>query len=303
LGNILKAHVALFVVNAIYAANYTVAKEVMPTYMEPFGFILLRVSFAALLFLSIPKPPIIQGKSVSVRLIPRKDWLRFMACGFFGIACNQLLFFKGLNWTTPIHASLIMTATPILVLVMSAIILRERITKQKMLGIAMGLTGAIWIILSKGNVSASAEGVFGDLLVFLNASSYAIYLVLVKPLLIKYNPWMVIKLVFCFGFLFVFPVGIGEFSETNWAAIPLNIWLAIAFVLIFVTFLTYLLNTFALSVVQPSVVSIYIYLQPLLASFIAIAALRDQFEWIQPASAILIFAGVYLVSRPRRQIL
>lgn len=271
--------------------------------MEPFGFILLRVSFAALLFLAIPKPPLIQGKNIPLRNIPGKDWLRFFACGFFGIACNQLLFFKGLNWTTPIHASLLMTATPILVLIMSAIILHERITPRKMLGIALGLAGAVWIILSKGAVDVSSDSILGDLLVFINATSYAIYLVLVKPLLIKYNPWQVIKLVFCFGWIFVFPVGIGEFSAIVWSDIPLKIWFFIGFVLLFVTFLTYLLNAFALSIVQPSVVSIYIYLQPLLASFIAIAAMRDQFEWVQLLTAALIFAGVYLVSRRSRQIL
>ncbi len=302
MNTVIKAHVALFAVNAIYAANYTVAKEVMPQFIEPFGFILLRVSFACALFLLLPAPRFMSGLKSRLSDIPSADRWRLFACGFFGIACNQLLFFKGLNWTTPIHASLIMTSTPVLVLIMSAIILGQRITLLRLAGIALGLAGAVWLILSKGSVDTSLDGFRGDLLVFINAASYAVYLVLVKPLLLKYHPWLVIKLVFCSGFVFVFPAGLGELMQVEWHTFPLRIWMFVLFVLLLVTFLTYLLNIYALSVVQPSIVSVYIYLQPLLATAIALAAARDHFEPVQLLSAVLIFAGVYLVSLPARSL-
>ena len=285
------AHIALFLVALFYAANYTVAKEVMPTYVPPFGFILLRVVFAVSVFWLLFAA--FRGERME-----RKDLGRAALAGLLGVALNQLLFFKGLNWTYPIHASLLMTTTPILVLIAGAIILKERITLTKVLGIAIGAAGAILLLVNtKAPAGASASNMLlGDFLVFLNATSYAGYLVVVKPLMQKYSPLTVVRWVFTFGLLYVLPFGLPDMRVIDWD-FPVQIWYAIAFVLVFVTVAVYLLNGYALGRISASVVSTYIYLQPLLAALIAVLAGRDELTLIAVVSGALIFVGVFLASR------
>lgn len=290
-----RAHIALFVVNLIYGINYTVAKDVMPTYIEPLGFILIRVTGAVTLFWLV-------STLFPKERIARKDYPRLILCGAFGVAANQMLFFEGLNLTTPINAAIIMTSNPVLVLIMSALLIRERITWLKILGILLGATGAIMLITGDGGMDLlDNDKHLGNLLVFLNATSYALYLVVVKPLMNSYSPITVIKWVFTFGLLMVAPFGWSQLSHVEWGSMPVEILGAVAFVVLGTTFLAYLLNTYALKTVNPSVVSIYIYLQPALAAIFALAVGSDSLTPIMLASAAMIFTGVYLVSRrPRR---
>lgn len=283
------AHIGIFIANFIYAANYTVAKEVMPAYIQPFGFIVLRVLAGMSLFWLF--------HTLFVReKVEREDWVRLALCGLFGVAINMLCFFKGLAWTTPINAGLMMTTTPILVLLTSAFVLGEKITQRKIFGIGLGLAGAILLISYGQKVAFGGEGFWGDLLVLINALSYGIYLVLVKKLMKKYHPITIIKWVFTFGFIYVLPFGWSDIQLIEWGTFPMSIWLAFGFVLFFVTFLTYLLNATALKIVNPSVVSIYIYLQPLIATLIALSFGKDELTGVKIISGILICLGVYLVS-------
>ncbi len=278
----------------IYGANYTIAKEVMGGgYLSPLPFILLRVGSGVLLF------GLFHRLLVRER-VARADLGRLALCGLFGVALNQMFFFSGLNWTTPINASLIMTTTPVLVLLASSILLGERITGRKIFGIVLGAAGAILLIAYGEQLSFGGPGFWGDLLVFLNASFFGIYLVLVKKLMAKYHPITVVKWAFAFGLLFVIPFGGPGLMEVEWGSFPPGIWLAVLYVLICTTFLAYLFNAYALSIVNASVVSIYIYLQPLLATLIALAFARDHLTNVKILAALLIFTGVYLVSGVRR---
>lgn len=285
----LKAHLALFGANLIYGINYTVAKDVMPQHLLPSGFVVLRVIGASFLFWVL-------GSLYSNEKIEKSDWLRLVLCAVFGVAVNQLFFFEGLSRTTPINAGILMVVTPILVLVISNIILREKITFLKIAGIATGISGALYLLLSKGKGSFGNETFLGDTFIFLNAASYAIYLVIVKPLMFKYHPVTVMKWVFLLGLLMVLPFGFNEFSAITWNNIPSFIYYEIIYVIVFTTFLAYLLNTYGLHHMNPSVVSIYIYLQPLLAAFIAVILGKDAIDFTKLISAVLIFTGVYLVS-------
>ena len=289
MNNPIKVHIALFATNLIYAANYTIAKEVMPDYIERFGFILLRVSGALLLFW-------IFHKIFSTEKVAKRDLFKLAICGLFGVAINQLLFFKGLNITTPINAAIIMTSNPILVLLFSAFMIKEFITGKKIAGIVIGITGAVLLIAFGKNFSFGSTTFSGDLMILINSTSYGIYLVLVKPLMAKYSPLTVIKWVFTFGFLYVLPFGFMEFTHINWNAMPLNIWMSVFFVVIATTFIAYLLNIYALKHVSPTIVSYYVYLQPLLATAIALFLNKDELSLIKIVSAIFIFTGVYLVS-------
>jgi drug/metabolite transporter (DMT)-like permease len=287
-------HLALFGANLIYGVNYTIAKIALPEHIQSFGFIFIRVSVALLLFWAFH----LHFKEK----VQRKDIPRLMACGLFGVAINQLFFFMGLSITTEINASLIMITTPILIIIFSHFILKEKITLRKVTGITFGALGAFLLIGFGRNFSFGSSTSLGDLFIFINASSYALYLVIVKPLMKKYHPLTVIKWVFLFGYIFIFPFGLNNFLSIQWANFTWEVWASVLFVVIFTTFFAYLLNIFALSKVNASVVSIYIYSQPLIATLVAILAGNDQLTLIKIISAICIFAGVYLVSFQRQLI-
>ena len=288
----MKAHIALLLVTLIYAANYTIAKEVMPRYLTPDALVFTRILTGMIVFWLLA--------SVKTERVAKADFGRLILSGVFGAAVNMLAFFKGLNLTTPINASLIMLIVPIIVLSISAIFYDERITRLKGIGIFLGLIGAGFLVGNGRTISLSSSGLVGDLLVCLNATSYAVYLVLVKQLMMKYNTMTVLKWVFTFGFVAVFPFTISDFLAADFSNLPLNIWLAISFILVCVTIMTYLFNAYALQYVTASVVSVYVYLQPLFASIIALSFGKDSLSFGKIIAYILIFSGVLMVSQKRQ---
>ena len=296
MNRIFLSHIALIIVNLIYALNYTIAKDVMPEYIQPSGFILLRVIGGSILFF-------LTYLFFIKERVKKKDFFRLMLCGLFGVAINQLFFFEGLNLTTPINAAIIMTISPVLVIITSAIIIKEKITVRKIIGIFLGLIGACILILNSGDISFENDFFTGNILVLINATSYAIYLVLVKTLMKRYNPITVMFYVFIFGLIFVLPFGIDEIQKIDLTTFNEEIYLKIGFVVICTTFIAYMFNAFALKSLNPSVVSVYIYLQPLLASLIAIALNSDSLSLVKILSAIFIFSAVFLVSIPSKKVI
>ena len=295
---VLRAHLTLLLVNVVYAANYLVAKGIMPDYIGPSGFIFYRVTGAVILFFII--------KTRIKEKIDNKDWIKLALAGLFGVAINQLLFFNGLNLTSPINASIIMTSNPIMVLIISNVLIREKITRLKLLGIIIGGAGAVLLLVSTKGQNQGHANFWGDVMVFINAMSYGVYLVIAKPLLKKYNPLTVISWVFFFGWILVTPIGINQALDVDWAAMPINIIWGVVYVIIFTTFLVYLLNVYALKILTPAVASTYIYLQPVLAGLFAF--LFDYFwnsqqgysqdiTWFKVFTTLMIFFGVYLVGK------
>lgn len=284
------AYIAAFLVAIIYGVNYTIAKDVMPTYIKPFGFIVLRVFGATILFWFL-------SLFLTRQKIERSDFFRIFLAAVFGVCLNMLAFFKGLSLTSPINASVIMVTSPIIVLILSAIILKERITIIKLSGILIGLIGAVILIVYGQSITPGDNPFYGNMLIFLNATSYGLYLVIVKKLTQKYNAISLIKWLYLFGLILVIPFGFSEVIEINWQSIPTNIYFNIGFVVIFTTFFAYLLNLFALTKLKPTTLSAFIYLQPLIASAYALAAQKDSLNAIKIIAAILIFTGVYLVTK------
>jgi drug/metabolite transporter (DMT)-like permease len=284
----LRAHLALLSANMIYGLNFTVAKGVMPHYLQPFGFIVLRVSGALLLFYFFYQLALREK-------ILRSDMGRLFACGLFGVAANQLLFFSGLNITGPINAALVMTSNPVFVLLVSAVVLKERITRQKLLGILLAMGGALWLILGGGTGDTISIN-NGDLLILINSASYAGYLVMVKPLMQRYKPATVLTAVFFFGWIMVLPFGLWQLPSVEWGSFPLTIWASIAFVVVFTTFFTYFLNVYALGRLSPPVAGAYIYTQPIFATLFALLMGKDTLGADKMMAAMLIFGGVFLVS-------
>jgi len=300
-----KAHLALFAVALFYGANYSVAKDVLNNeYIQPSGFIMLRVLAGAILFTLVDYFFVKQsrvkvakeGERLLFGVIGYGDLPRFWLCALTGVAINQMFFFHGLKLTTPINASLILTMTPIIVLIFSWWLLNERIGWAKTTGIVLGVSGAIILTLYGKKIAYELSGALGDLFVLINAISFGYYLIAVKKLTAKYHPITLAKWIFIFGLVLIFPFGIGDLLTTAWETFPTRIWLATFYVLIFATFGTYMLNIFALSKVNASVVGIYIYLQPFIAATIAIYLGQDELTLVKAISGVLIFAGVYFVS-------
>ena len=278
-----------------------IAKGLMPDKIQPSGFIAFRVSGALVLFGAI--------FSCKFEYVKPKHLIRLFFCGLTGVAANQLLFFNGLNATSPVNASIIMTINPILVLIMSAILLKTKVTLLKVLGIAIGAIGAILLLIISSNGSSEHAHWTGDVMVLLNATSYALYLVLVKPLMSKYKPTTVIFYTFLMGAVVAVPIGFQQAMEVDWNSFSTGDFGSLIYVIFATTFLVYLLNIFALKRVNPTVVSVYIYLQPLMAGLcaliFALLGLTDYTSDINAASVasvLLIFIGVYLVSKPAKKV-
>ncbi|WP_187263306.1 DMT family transporter [Pontibacter beigongshangensis] len=285
-----QVHGALFLVALIYGSNYSIAKEVMPEYVGPYGLIVIRVVSAAIFFGLLSK------LVVKEKITGWADNMRSIACGVTGIAINQLCFFGGLNLTAPINAALLMVISPVTVLIFSALLLKERVGSRKISGIVVACLGALLLI--SGSQSADVPGNWlGDVLIILNATSFGMYLVLVKPLMAKYKAITVVSRIFLVGAVIVLPFGFNQALTPEYSTFPAEIWAAILFMIIGVTVITYLLNAWALAYANPSLVGIYIYLQPVLAILIAVWFGKDVFTVQKALYALMIFGGVYLVSR------
>ena len=287
---------ALFMVQLLYGLNYTIAKTVMnENYIKPFGFVLLRVAGATLLFwamsLFVPK-----------QKIEKKDFLKFFVAALFGVVINMLFFFKGLEYTSPIHASSIMVIVPIIILVLSAIILKEKVTKLKIVGVALGLVGAL-ILTMYGKSARPGDNVpLGNLFIFLNAISYSIYVILIKKLTRKYHPFTFIKWLFLFGLIILIPFGYDELNAIEWHTFTPYTTFSVLFVVIGATFGTYLFNPIALNKLKASTVGMFIYLQPAIAGLFALAMGADFIDAVKIGAMLIIFLGVYIVTiKPKKE--
>ena len=280
------------IVSIIYGVTFTIAKDVMPLYIDAYGFILLRVGGSVILFwlvwLFMPKEK-----------IALNDFPRIIAAAFFGVALNMLTFFKGLSLTSPISAAVIMVSTPMIVLTLSAIIIKERMQKRMVFGIILGLIGTAFLILYGKSIGNATNAGLGNFLVLVNAISYGFYLIIVKKLMDKYNAFTFVKWIYLFGFIMVLPFGWSQFDAVDWALVPIDICWKIAFVVVFSTFLTYLLNLLSMKELKPTTVAVFIYLQPLFATIFAIGLGKDELTLVKIVSATLIFVGVYLVTQKK----
>lgn len=280
---------------SIYGLNHTIAKGVMPHYVGAYGFVVLRVIGAAALFwiISIFGPK---------EKIERKDYLRLIVCAIFGMGVNMLVFFKGLSLSTPINSAVLITTTPIIVLVLSAILIKETIHRRKVLGIFIGLLGALGLIVFSSEIRQDAPNIpLGNFLILLNSFFYGTYLILAKILISKYHPFTFMKWLFSLGILICLPFGYNEFLEIQWSLLPFDIIWRIAFVIIGTTFFTYLFNVFALTQLKASTLSAFVYVQPLLGILFAIATGKDTMTTIKIVAAAMVLVGVYLSSRKVRQ--
>lgn len=290
-----KAHIAVLIANVIFAVNFSVVKYVTPALIKPFGLNVVRVLVTttllwAMLVFDKQKKPLL-----------KKDVLPFILAGLTGVAINQLLFIKGLSMTYSIHAALLMLCTPLLITITAFFFLKEKISLITIIGLSVGISGAILLISTKENSGSGSDVLLGDVFIALNAMSYAIYFVIAKPLMQRYSPLQVLTWAFTFGSMFIIPVGWSQFVEASWRSFSAIDFVAIGAVVLLATFLAYLLTIYGLQHLPASSTGSYIYLQPIFATIVSVIFLNESISWIKIFSAILIFSGVYLVQHSKKR--
>ena len=200
--------------------------------------------------------------------------------------------------STPINSSVITTLSPVMVIILSAFLLKERITLLKISGIIVGLAGALFLVFFSKNSNQTAANIpLGNLFFIVNALSFGVYLIIVKPLARKYDTITLMKWIFSIAVIINFPITFSEFQEVQWQSLPFEAIWKMGFVVVGTTFFTYLLNLYALKYLSASTLSAFIYLQPLIAIFYSITTGADTLNTIKIVAAILVFVGVYMVSK------
>ena len=286
------AHFALLFTNLFFAINISAVKHLTNLQLAlPFGINVVRVGVSVILFwfLYLLKP-------VNIH-IEKEDRKRLFFCAVTGIAINQLLFLKGLSLTYPIHASLLMLTTPILIVFIAAWILKERIGWLKIAGLALGVAGATVLILGRSASGNGNEVIWGDVMILINAISYTFYFILVKPLMLKYDPIVVIRWIFSIGLFLILPFGWVQFTEIQWPLFSGMDYLIMTLVVFTGTFLAYVFNVYGIKYLGASVAGFYIYTQPVFAAIIAIIFLKETLTMYKLVAAALIFSGVFLANK------
>ena len=292
-----KAHLALLATNIFFALNFTTVKYLLNGgYLKPFGLNLIRVAVTSILLW------VLYIFNTEKKRIQRKDWTKFLMCAVAGIAINQLAFIKGLSLTYSIHASLLLLITPILITFIAAWILKERLNNNKLIGLALGIGGALVLILAKDRSGNPGDVLIGDLLIILNAVSYTFYFVLVKPLMLEYNPIAVLRNVFTIGFFIILPFCWTEFSQINWVNFSSKEYFTLGMIVIPGTFCAYLFNMYGIKNLGAAISGNYIYTQPLFAAALAIGFLGEALSAYKILAGLLIFTGVFLANKQTKNV-
>jgi len=291
-----RAHLYMLAATLLFGANYWIAKGLMPNHLLPMQIIFMRVLgtllIAWLIQLSI--------KELRVLRIERADYPRLILSSLLGVAINQMCFFTGLNYTTPVDAAIINSVNPILVLVFAAWILKEHIGKSRLGGILLGAVGALTLILFGNPHSFGGGHLTGNLFILANITSWSLYLVVSKPLMVKYNPFLLMRWIFLFGFIEVFPFTIRQAIMIDLHSFDTFTWLAALYIIIGTTFLAYFFITYSLKRLSSAVIAYYTYLQPVLVALIGIIMFAERISWVKIASALLVFVGIYFVTKKKK---
>ena len=285
------ALIAAIVATSIFGFNHTIAKELMPNVLSPNALLYSRVLGAAICFWFVS----LFTKREKVEI---KDFKLIIICAIFGMGLNMITALNGLYNSTPINSSIITTLAPIFIFLISVILLKEKISKRKYAGVFIGFIGTLTLILLNEKSLENAPNInLGNFYLFINSISYALYFVLVKPLTEKYNMITIMKWLFLFSLFINMPFGLVEFMQVEWVEINNTSFIKIFYVVFCTTFLVYLLNLYALKNLKATTVGMFIYLQPVIGILFAIYRGADKLTIPDISSVLLVFAGVYLVSK------
>ena len=285
-------HLALIAVQLLFGSLPIIGKFTLRT-IPPVALVGMRVTGAAVLLFTMAR------WIGSLRPILRKDWPLLVVSSILGLILNQWLFVTGLSLTTAINTTLITTSIPVATLVVAMLLGTDRATWRRILGIGMA-AGGVLILVGPGRGDFSAHTRLGDLLIITNAFCYGTFIAISKPLMMRYSALTVITWIFIIGCVATIPAGLVSLSHISVSSIPLTVWIEVAYIIVFPTAGAYFLNAWALARVPPSTVAVYIYLQPLIAFVLAPLVLGEALGARAIISTLLIFAGVFVVTRRSR---
>ena len=293
--SILYGHLAAAGAYLIFGINVVMCRDIASAdALPPVVLFMLRAGGATLLFwllsLFIPREK-----------VPPGDLLRIAGAGILGVFLPQLTFLHGIALTTPVDLTIVNTTTPILTMFVAAIFLREPITWKKVLGVAVSFGGILWLILQSVVLGGGASETkpLGLVYCFANSTVFALYLGICRPVISRYSVVTSMKWMFLISLLLSLPFVLPQLPATRWGALCARQWWEVAFVILFSTFVAYFLVPYGQQRIRPTLVSMYGYLQPIVAISIAIATGMDRLTATKVLAALLVFAGVYIVNQSR----
>lgn len=285
-------HLALLIANILFGLNTIVSRSLMPEIMSPYTLTFYRLAGAASLFW-------LASLFTKKETVPLKDVLLLALASVFSLSLNQLPYFVGLSATSPIDASIIVTVLPIITMILAAFFLKEPITVKKAVGVLVGASGALLLVFTSDKVQGGKSDFWGIALVFSAVFSFSIYLTVFKNLIVKYSAITVMKWMFLFGTITCYPFCRSSLMAVDYTTFTPHIYLSIAYVVVLGSFVTYLLIPVGQQSLRPTTLSMYNYLQPVVASFVAVIIGMDTFGIEKTISAVLVFAGVYIVTKSK----
>ena len=291
----ISGHIACFTAYAIFGVNIIVCKDLTSGHLiSPIGIFTLRSLGAGLMFwiLSLFLP---------AEKVEKKDYLKILAAAFLGYFVTQLTFLVAIPDVTPMHCSIISSMSPIYTMFIAAVVLKEPLSWKKAGGVVLSLCGILFLIFNNasGTSGVSESKLSGIFLMFLNSLSFSLYLGIFKPVIAKYSVVTFMKWIFLFSALMSLPLSFREVVSLEWTKIPsMQMW-ELGFLIVFATFVSYFLIPFGQKRIRPTLVSMYSYIQPIIATIISIILCMDILTWQKLMAALMVFAGVFIVSRSR----
>ncbi|MDD4971786.1 MAG: EamA family transporter [Paludibacter sp.] len=290
--NKLNGHLAMFSANMIFGLNIPVSRIIMPEILSPYTLTFFRLGGGFLLFWLV-------SFFTKKEHVPAKDILLLFFASLFALSLNQLPYFIGLSMTSPIDASIVVTLLPIVTMILAAVIIKEPITLLKSIGVLVGASGALLLVFTSHTLHVGNSNFWGNIIVFGGVASFAIYLTVFKDLISRYSPVTVMKWMFLFGTITCLPFCYKPLMQTDFSLLSSGTYWRIGYVVLFATFLGYLLIPIGQKILRPTTLSMYNYVQPVVASMVAVFIGLDTFGIEKTLSGVLVFAGVYIVTQSK----
>lgn len=285
-------HIAILTSSLIFGVNLPLSKTILPLNVDAQMLSLFRVWGAAFLFWLVS----LLTKKESV---PLKDLLLMFCASMLGIVINQFAFLEGLSRSSVIDTGIILTITPIITMLLAALFLKEPITGRKIIGVFVGMSGALLLVLSSYNGVGGNGSWIGVALLLSSSLGFAFYLTLFRDLIVRYSPVTLMKWMFLFAAIVGTSIYWRHITTFDFTHTSMAVYLKIGYIVVAATFFTYLLIPIAQKSLRPTTLSMYNYLQPIVASFIAFMFDMDTFGWVKIFSALLVFLGVYIVTQSK----
>ncbi len=290
-----KGHIAILMANVIFGLGVPVTKALLDEWVTPIGYMASRCVFAAIIFWVV-------AAFMPKERVERKDLMALLLGGLLGFVISQTLTAEALKYTTPVYYSLVAALTPIAVMILAAVFLKERVSGLKILGVVMGIGGALLMLYFSWTDGAGSDDLLGISLAVLSVLTWAVYLIITRKVSDKYSAVTQMKYFFLISAVVMLPIAMMEpqqklySAEWGWSGV-----LEMAFIVLFATGLGYFLIPYALRFLKATTVSIYTNIQPVVASLVAIAVGQDHLSWDKPVAAVLVLLGAYIVTIPRDQ--